>query len=100
MAYISADDRSQLLLLPDAVDDWVGADNPVRVLEAFVAALDLERARFERVQSNGTGGQATIRQLHAGQARKRVEESSTLFTGLGRRRPCISEISPPSSFQP
>ena len=29
MAHISGDDRSQLLLLPDAVDDWVGTNNPV-----------------------------------------------------------------------
>ena len=42
------------LLLPDAVDDWVGADNPVRSLDAFVDGLDLERAGFERLQANGT----------------------------------------------
>ncbi len=41
--------------LPDAVDDWVGADNPVRFIEAFVDGLDLERAGFERVQPNRTG---------------------------------------------
>lgn len=50
MAHISGDDRSQQLLLPDAVDDWVGADNPVRFIDAFVDGLDLERAGFERVQ--------------------------------------------------
>ena len=44
-----------MLLLPDAVDDWVGANNPVRFIEAFVAGLDLQRAGFERVQPNRTG---------------------------------------------
>lgn len=55
MAHISGDDRSQQLLLPDAVDDWVSADNPVRFIDAFVDGLDLERAGFERVQANRTG---------------------------------------------
>ena len=55
MIHISGDDRWQLLLLPDAVDNWVGANNPVRFIEAFVAGLDLQRAGFERVQANRTG---------------------------------------------
>lgn len=55
MAHIHGEDRSQLLLLPDAVDDYVGADNPVRFLDAFVEGLDLEAACFERVQPKETG---------------------------------------------
>jgi hypothetical protein len=30
MTHISGFERSQILLLPEAVDDYVGADNPVR----------------------------------------------------------------------
>jgi hypothetical protein len=30
MMHIFGFERSQLLLLPEAVDDYVGADNPVR----------------------------------------------------------------------
>ncbi len=55
MAHISGDDRSQLLLLPDAVDDYVGPDNPVRFIDAFVDGLDLAEAGFERVQPKSTG---------------------------------------------
>ena len=44
MAHITGKDRSQLLLLPDAVDDYVGPDNPVRFIDAFVDSLDLEAA--------------------------------------------------------
>ena len=43
-----------MLLLPDAADDWVGANNPVRLIEAFVHGLDLERAGFERGQPDRT----------------------------------------------
>jgi hypothetical protein len=32
MTYIAGQDRSQLLLLPEAVDDYVGSDNPVRFI--------------------------------------------------------------------
>ena len=37
------------------MDDWVGTDNPVRFIDAFVDGLDLERAGFERVQANRAG---------------------------------------------
>lgn len=49
MAHILGEDRSRLLLLPDAVDDYAGPDNPVRFIDAFVSGLDLEAAGFERV---------------------------------------------------
>ena len=55
MAHLTGEDRSQLLLLPDAVDDYVGPDNPVRFIDAFVDGLDLEAAGFQRVHPKGTG---------------------------------------------
>ena len=55
MAHISGENRSQLLLLPDAVDDYVGPDNPVRFIDAFVDSLDLEAAGFQRVRPNDKG---------------------------------------------
>lgn len=55
MAHLSGTDRSQLLLLPEAVDDYVGPDNPVRFIEAFVDGLDLAAAGFVRVAAKETG---------------------------------------------
>ncbi len=55
MAHISGFERDQLLLLPEAVDDYVGADNPVRFIDAFVDGLDLVGAGFGRVQPKATG---------------------------------------------
>src|SRR6516165_2584866 len=55
MTYITGYDRSQLLLLPEAVDDYVGTDNPVRFIDAFVDGLDLAVAGFGRVEPKGTG---------------------------------------------
>ena len=55
MAHISGFERDQLLLLPEAVDDYVGPDNPVRFIDAFVDGLDLVEAGFGRVQPKATG---------------------------------------------
>ena len=49
MAHIQGTDRDQLLLLPDVIDDYVGADHPVRFIDAFVDQLDLAAAGFARV---------------------------------------------------
>ena len=48
-------DRSQLLLLPEAVDHYVGPDNPVRFIDAFVDGLDLAAAGFGHVEPKVTG---------------------------------------------
>ena len=53
--FIEGADRTQVSLLPDCVDDYVGADNPVRVIEAFVEQLDLREMGFESVDPEATG---------------------------------------------
>ena len=55
MRHIPGVDRSQVLLLPEAVDDYVGRDNPVRFIDAFVDGLDLAAAGFERAAPKATG---------------------------------------------
>jgi transposase len=40
---------------PDRLDDFVGADNPVRVVDAFVDALDLRELGFTRAAPASTG---------------------------------------------
>ena len=42
-------------MLPEAVDDYVGTDNPVRFIDAFVDGLDLAGAGFARVEAKATG---------------------------------------------
>lgn len=38
---VEGEDYCQSLLLPESVDDYAGEDNPVRVAEAFIDALNL-----------------------------------------------------------
>ena len=52
---IAGFERDQLLLLPEAVDDYVGSDNPVRFIDAFVDGLDLAAAGFLRVEAKAMG---------------------------------------------
>jgi transposase len=55
MPHIAGHDRSQLLLLPESLADYVGPENPVRFIEAFVEGLDLPAAGFARVEPEETG---------------------------------------------
>ena len=55
MVHIPGHDRSQLLLLPEVVDDYVTADNSVRFIEAFVDGLDLTALGFIGTVPKATG---------------------------------------------
>ena len=55
MSHITGHDRSQTLFLPESVDDYVGPENPVRFIDAFVDGLDLTLAGFTRVVPKWTG---------------------------------------------
>jgi transposase len=54
MAHVSGHDRCQILLLPESVDDYVGADNPVWFIDAFVDGRDLAASEFIRVEPKVT----------------------------------------------
>jgi transposase len=53
--FIEGADRNQVMLLPESVGDYVGPDNPVRVVDAFVEQLDLREMGFEGTDPLETG---------------------------------------------
>ena len=53
--FVEEADRGQWTLLPECLDDFIDESNPVRVIDAFVDALDLAELRFERVEPAETG---------------------------------------------
>ena len=55
MSHIVGPDRTQTLLLPVSLDEYVGHDNPVRFIDAFVDGLDLTASGFARVAPKQTG---------------------------------------------
>ena len=48
-------DRSQTLLFPERLEDYIAAENPVRFLDAFVHALDLHTLGFAKARCANTG---------------------------------------------
>ena len=53
--FVQSEDRTQGALLPEHLDDYVGEDNPVRVVDAFVEQLDLRKLGFEAVDRASNG---------------------------------------------
>src|SRR5215204_3789204 len=53
--FVSGADRGQTTLFPECLDDWIDEDNPVRVIDAFVDAIDLAELEFDGVVPEATG---------------------------------------------
>ena len=53
--FVEGISRDQSTLFPEKLDDFVGEDNPVRVIDAFIEALDLRALGFAGVDPSATG---------------------------------------------
>src|SRR6202451_652276 len=53
--FVEGVDRGQTTLFPERLEDWIGEDNPVRVIDAFVEELDLAALGFEGVAPEVAG---------------------------------------------
>ena len=53
--FVEGRDRGQSTLLPECLDDWIDQNNPVRVIDAFVDALNLGELGFAGVEPEMTG---------------------------------------------
>jgi transposase len=53
--HIKGQSRTQTTLFPEAIDDFVTQDNPIRVIDLFVDQLDLLALGFEAVNAKLTG---------------------------------------------
>lgn len=53
--HVQGQNRDQGTLFPDRLDDVIGEDNPIRVIDVFVDSLDLLALGFLRVVSEATG---------------------------------------------
>src|ERR1022692_2022898 len=53
--FVEGEDRTQVTLLPECLDDFVVEDNPVRVIDVFIDELDLTGLGFEGVAPADTG---------------------------------------------
>jgi len=53
--FVEGVDRGQTTLFPERLEDWIGEDNPVRVVDVFVEGLDLAELGFGGVDPEATG---------------------------------------------
>ena len=53
--HIKGQSRTQSTLFPEALDDFVTDENPVRVIDAFVDSVDLASLGFKKVKTKATG---------------------------------------------
>jgi hypothetical protein len=69
MTHLAGFERDQLLLLPDAVDDYVDADNPVRFIDASLkqaalyAADSVTRRGTQKAYASADESQEFLRNL-------------------------------------
>ena len=84
--FIEGCERRQRLLLPDCIDDYVGQDSPVRVVDVFVDELDLAALGFEGAATTGRPGYhpATMLKLYVYGYLNQVQSSRRLEREAGR----------------
>jgi transposase len=86
--FVAEADRGQWTLLPECLDDFIAESNPVRVVDAFVAAVDLAELGFDGVEPAATGRPAyhpsTLLKLYIYGYLNRVQSSRWLEREAGR----------------
>src|SRR5271154_5549950 len=86
--FVEGEDRRQAYLLPEALDDYVSEDNPVRVVEVFIDELDLGALGFAGVQPAATGRPAyhpsTLLKIYLYGYLNRLQSSRRLEREAGR----------------
>lgn len=55
MPYIKGENRYQITLFPESMDDYISEENPVRVIEEYVKSLDMVALGFKHAAHTGSG---------------------------------------------
>lgn len=84
--FIEGIDRSQGLLFPDHLEDFIGEDNPVRAVDTFVDALDLFDIGFVGAANTGRPGYhpSVLLKLYVYGYLNRIHSSRRLELEAGR----------------
>jgi transposase len=86
--FVEGADRGQSTLLPECLDDWIDEENPVRVIDAFVDAVDMKELGFDGVEPAATGRPAfhpsVLLKLYIYGYLNRVQSSRRLEREAGR----------------
>jgi hypothetical protein len=83
--FVEGEDRTQGVLLPEFVRDYVAEDNPVRVIDVFIDELDL-RALVFRGRRAGSDGSPRLSSRHdAEDLRLRLHQPDPVESPFGAR---------------
>ena len=86
--FVEGEERSQSVLFPERLEDWISEDNPVRVVDVFVDELDLKALGFERATAAETGRPgyhpATLLKIYVYGYLNRIASSRRLERECGR----------------
>ena len=55
MRHLQGEPRQQSILFPESLDEYVSADNPVRVIDAYMDSLDMHALGFTQATTKHTG---------------------------------------------
>jgi transposase len=80
--YVEGQDRTQSVLFPERLDDWIDEDSTVRVIDVFIDELDLKKLGFDRAEPSATGrpaySPATLLKIYVYGYLNRVQSSRRL----------------------
>jgi len=48
MGYITGEDRNQIILFPESIDEYVSDNNSIRIIDEYIKQLDLKILGFKR----------------------------------------------------
>jgi transposase len=86
--FVEGTERGQSTMLPECLDDWIDESNPVRAVDAFVDALNLEKLGFDGAIPEGTGRPSyhpsTLLKLYIYGYLNRIQSSRRLEREAGR----------------
>ena len=55
MGYVEGDSRDQVVMFPEVMDDYIGKENPVQFVEAFVNGLEVGELGFSKAEPEERG---------------------------------------------
>ena len=55
MPYVQGEDRNQIILFPESIDEYITEENTVRIIDEFVELLDLKELKFKFAEAPSIG---------------------------------------------
>ena len=55
MGYIEGEDRNQIILFPESIDEYVSDNNSIRIIDEYIKQLNLKNLHFKRAATPFNG---------------------------------------------